>query len=110
MEPVILIEQYIKGRELSSGILGDLALPLIEIIPKEGFYDYKNKYQAGSTIEITPAELDPATTEKIQNLSLVGFHALGLQVYGRLDFLLTESGDAYCLEAIIKLSLEKTNG
>ena len=139
VEPVILIEQYIKGRELSSGILGDLALPLIEIIPKEGFYDYKNKYQAGSTIEITPAELDPTTTEKIQNLSLAGFHALGLQVYGRLDFLLTESGDAYCLEAntlpgltptsllpqeaaavgidyptlcktIIKLSLEKTNG
>ena len=139
VEPIILIEQYIKGRELSCAVLGNSALPVIEIIPKEGFYDYKNKYQAGSTIEITPAHLDPATTEQIQKLALSGFHALGLQVYGRLDFLLTEDGKAYCLEAntlpgltptsllpqeaaaagidyhslckmIIELSLEKSNG
>ncbi len=99
MEPVILVEEYVKGRELSCGVLGDTVLPLIEIIPNEGFYDYKNKYQAGSTREITPAEVDPVTTKKIQDLCKTGFTALDLAVYGRLDFLLTDSGDAYCLEA-----------
>ena len=99
MEPVILVEEYVKGRELSCGVLGDTVLPLIEIIPNEGFYDYKNKYQAGSTREITPAAVDPIHTKKIQDLCFKGFSALGLAVYGRLDFLLTENGDAYCLEA-----------
>lgn len=99
VESVVLIESYIKGRELSCAVLGDQVLPLIEIIPNEGFYDYKNKYQAGSTREITPAEIDPETTKRIQDLTMRGFSALGLSVYGRLDFLLTENGEAYCLEA-----------
>ena len=93
------MEEYIAGRELSCGILGDTVLPLIEIIPKEGFYDYKNKYQAGATDEITPANVDPMHSALIQAATRRGFAALGLSVYGRLDFLLTESGDAYCLEA-----------
>lgn len=139
VESVILVEEYIKGRELSCGVLGETVLPPIEIIPNEGFYDYKNKYQAGSTREITPAPISEAATAKVQALTRKGFDALGLEVYGRLDFLLTESGDAYCLEAntlpgltptsllpqeaaaigigypslcetIIALSLEKSNG
>lgn len=99
MEPVILAEQYIKGRELSCGILGDRVLPPIEIIPKHGFYDYQNKYQPGSTEEIVPARLSPDETEAVQRLTRLGFDALGLEVYGRLDFLLTHSGEIYCLEA-----------
>lgn len=99
VEPVILVEEYIAGRELSCAVLGDQVLPLIEIIPKEGFYDYKNKYQAGATEEITPAAVDPEHTAAIQAATRRGFDALGLSVYGRLDFLLTPSGDAYCLEA-----------
>ena len=99
VEPVILVETYIKGRELSCAVLGDQVLPLIEIIPNEGFYDYKNKYQAGSTREITPAEVDPETTKRIQDATLRGFSALGLSIYGRLDFLLTDTGEAFCLEA-----------
>ena len=99
MENTILVEEYIKGRELSCGVLGDAALPPIEIIPLHGFYDYKNKYQAGASREVTPAEIDAAATEKIQSTALRVFRLLGLSVYGRIDFLLTETGDAYCLEA-----------
>ena len=89
MENTILVEEYVKGRELSCGVIGDTALPPIEIIPLHGFYDYKNKYQAGAAREVTPAEISEEATLRI----------LGLSVYGRIDFLLTESGDAYCLEA-----------
>ena len=99
MENAILVEEYVKGRELSCGIVGDAALPPIEIIPLHGFYDYKNKYQAGAAKEVTPAEISPEATERIQSIALQVFHLLGLSVYGRIDFLLTESGDAYCLEA-----------
>ena len=99
VEPEILAEEYIKGRELSCGVLGDNVLPPIEIIPKEGFYDYKNKYQAGSTIEITPAPIPDSCTEDVKRLTRTGFDALGLSVYGRLDFIMTESGEMYCLEA-----------
>ncbi|MBQ6333178.1 MAG: D-alanine--D-alanine ligase [Clostridia bacterium] len=99
MENTILVEEYIKGRELSCGILGNTPLPPIEIIPLHGFYDYKNKYQAGAAREVTPAEIDDAATAKIQSAALQVFRLLGLSVYGRIDFLLTETGDAYCLEA-----------
>ena len=99
MENTILVEEYIKGRELSCGILGNTPLPPIEIIPLHGFYDYKNKYQAGAAREVTPAEIDDAATAKIQSAALQVFRLLGLSVYGRIDFLLTEAGDAYCLEA-----------
>jgi D-alanine-D-alanine ligase len=99
LENTILIEEYIKGRELSCGVLGKTALPPIEIIPLHGFYDYKNKYQAGAAREVTPAEIDAESTERIQRIALDVFRLLGLSVYGRIDFLLTESGEAYCLEA-----------
>ncbi len=99
MERTILVEEYVKGRELSCGVLGDSALPPIEIIPLHGFYDYKNKYQAGASREVTPAEIGAEATERIQKIALDVFRLLGLSVYGRIDFLLTESGDAYCLEA-----------
>ena len=99
MENTILVEEYVKGRELSCGVLGETALPPIEIIPLHGFYDYKNKYQAGASREVTPAEIDEKATERIQKIALDVFRLLGLSVYGRIDFLLTESGDAYCLEA-----------
>ncbi|MBQ1631849.1 MAG: D-alanine--D-alanine ligase [Clostridia bacterium] len=99
MENTILVEEYIKGRELSCGVLGETALPPIEIIPLHGFYDYKNKYQAGAAREVTPAEIDPEATERIQKTALDVFRLLGLSVYGRIDFLLTAQGEAYCLEA-----------
>jgi len=98
-ENAILVEEFIKGRELSCGVLDGKALPVIEIIPKEGFYDYKNKYQAGAALEVTPAPISPLATEKVQRLAERVFRALKLSVYARMDFLLTDEEDAYCLEA-----------
>lgn len=98
-EDEVLVETFISGRELSAGVLGGKALPLIEIIPRGGFYDYAHKYQAGWTEEITPAPLDAKTTEKVQALALAASRALHLSVYARIDFLLTPSGELYCLEA-----------
>lgn len=99
-EDGILIEEYIKGREFSVGVLGDTVLPPIEIIPKDGFYDYENKYQAGKTVEVCPAELTEEETNRIQSYTKRVFDALGLEVYGRIDFILNEKdGDFYCLEA-----------
>jgi D-alanine-D-alanine ligase len=80
------------------GVLGSEALPIIEIIPEKGFYDYENKYQ-GLTLEITPAELDSDTTKKMQELAVKAHKALGLEVYSRTDFLLDKKGDIYCLES-----------
>lgn len=65
-EDEVVIEEYIKGREFSIGVMDGKALPIIEIAPKEGFYDYKNKYQAGSTVETCPADLPKELSEKMQ--------------------------------------------
>ena len=98
-DDVVVIEEYIKGREFSIGVIDGKALPIIEIIPKEGFYDYKNKYQAGLTEEICPAQIDEDTTKLMQNLAVKAYKALGLQVYSRIDFILSETNEPYCLEA-----------
>ena len=100
----LLIEKFIPGRELTIGILGDQALPILEIIPKGGFYDFTNKYpflnpQAGGSAEhICPAKIDAKRTKEIQELALGAFRALGLQVYGRVDILLPETGGPTVLE------------
>ncbi len=95
----VVIEQYIKGREFSVGVLRGKALPVIEIAPKCGFYDYKNKYQAGSTVETCPAELPKEKTEEMQQAAENVFKALRLKNYARMDFMMSEKGDIYCLEA-----------
>jgi len=95
----VLVEEYIKGREFSVGILGGKALPVIEIIPKDGWYDYKNKYQAGATEEICPAKLDPEIADKMQREAEHAYEVLRLKAYGRIDFLLDEDDNYFCLEA-----------
>ena len=75
------------------------AYPIIEIAPKQGFYDYKNKYQAGSTVETCPAEISPELTEKMQHYAEAGAKALCIEGYARFDFMMKENGDMYCLEA-----------
>ena len=95
----ILIEEYVKGREFSIGVIEGKALPIIEIEPKVGFYDYKNKYQAGNAIETCPACLSEDITLKMQVAAEAVFKALKLSSYARMDFLLKENGDFYCLEA-----------
>ncbi len=95
----VIIEQYIKGREFSVGVIEGKALPVIEIAPVEGFYDYKNKYQAGSAIETCPAELDADTTARMQSIAEDVFKALRLKTYARMDFLMNEKKELFCLEA-----------
>lgn len=95
----VIVEQYIKGREFSVGVMDGKALPVIEIAPLQGFYDYKNKYQAGSTIETCPAELSEEKTKEMQGYAEAAFRVLRLKNYARMDFMMSESGDIYCLEA-----------
>jgi len=98
------VEKFVSGRELTIGILGDQALPILEIIPKGGFYDFNNKYpflnpQSGGAAEhVCPAKIDAGKTKRIQELALQAFHALGLVVYGRVDVILSETGDPFVLE------------
>jgi len=100
----LLVEKFIPGRELTIGILGDQVLPILEIIPKGGFYDFTNKYpflnpQAGGAAEhVCPAKIDPEKTREIQDLALRGYRALGLQVYSRVDVLLPDDGAGTVLE------------
>jgi D-alanine-D-alanine ligase len=100
----LLIEKFVSGRELTIGILGDQALPILEIIPKGGFYDFNNKYpflnpQAGGGAEhVCPAKIEPNKTKQVQKQALNAFRSLGLVVYGRVDVLLPDSGDASVLE------------
>lgn len=98
-EDIILVEKKIEGRELTVGILDGETLPAIEIIPTEGFYDYKNKYQAGKTLEICPAPISREAYEMLCEQTKRAFKLLRLKGYARLDFILDKDGVAWCLEA-----------
>jgi len=98
-EDSVLAEHFVSGRELTVGVLGGKAMPVIEIIPKSGFYDYKNKYQPGLTEELCPAPLTTEETAAVQKLAERVYGALGLEAYGRVDFILDSQGVFYCLEA-----------
>lgn len=95
----VIVEQYIKGREFSVGVMDGRALPVIEIAPLQGFYDYKNKYQAGSTVETCPAKLPEDKTKEMQGYAEAAYRALRLKNYARMDFMMNEAGEMYCLEA-----------
>jgi D-alanine-D-alanine ligase len=100
----LLVEKFVTGRELTIGILGNQALPIIEIIPKGGFYDFTNKYPflnpsaGGSAEHVCPAAIPASETAAIQELSLRAHRALGLQVYSRVDVLLPGEGAPTVLE------------
>jgi len=93
-----VLEAFVSGREFSVGILDGKALPPIEIVPKVGFYDYENKYQAGATEEICPARLTEEETKKVQAQAEAVFKAVGLSVYSRADFILDGEGTFWFLE------------
>lgn len=96
----VIVEEYVKGREFSVGVIEGRAIPIIEIIPKTGFYDYKNKYQPGNTEEICPAELPKENEEEMKNTAEKVFKALRLKTYARVDFLMKDTDNSiYCLEA-----------
>ena len=93
-----LVERFIRGRELTVGVLGDEALPVVEIHPLDGFYDYTNKYTKGRTEYFCPARLPEEMTRTIQRHALAAHRALGQTVYSRIDFLLEKDVNPYCLE------------
>jgi D-alanine-D-alanine ligase len=98
-ETHLLVERKIEGREFSCAVLDGVALPVIEILPSAGFYDYKNKYQAGCAREVCPAELGPEPTRLIQEAALKAHRALRLGFYSRSDFILAADGVPYYLES-----------
>lgn len=98
-EDHLVIEEYVKGREFSVGVLEGKALPVIEIAPIQGFYDYKNKYKAGSAVETCPADLPEEISAKMSRYAERVAEVIGLDTYSRSDFLLDENNQIYCLEA-----------
>lgn len=98
----VLIEQWIEGRELTVGILGDEVFPIVEIVPENGFYDSANKYPwligDGGAQYFCPAYLDEATTAKVRQQALAAHQSVGVEVYSRVDVLLDESLQPYVLE------------
>jgi D-alanine-D-alanine ligase len=99
----ILVEAFVNGRELTVGILGDQAIPVVEICPKEGFYDFQNKYpflnpKAAGADHWCPAPLEPAVALEVQTLALAAHRALGLEVYSRVDVLLDVNRGPVVLE------------
>lgn len=100
----ILAEAFVHGRELTVGILGAQALPIIEIRPKDGFYNFDNKYPflnpaaGGGADHFCPAPLAPETAHEVSRIALEAHRALDLQVYSRVDFLLPADGTPIVLE------------
>jgi D-alanine-D-alanine ligase len=95
----VMIERFVPGRELTVGVIGDVALPVGEIISKHEIYDYECKYTAGMATEEFPAKISPEATERVQKQALAAFKSLKLKGYARIDFRLTTEGEFYCLEA-----------
>jgi len=96
--PAVLIEEYIEGRELTVGILNNQALPVVEIIPKDGFYDFAAKYTPGASVYTVPAPLSSRQTTLIQRLALEVHRHLGCRGATRVDFRLDRKGRPFVLE------------
>ncbi len=94
----ILIEEYIEGREFTVTILDKEALPVLEIKPKHGLYDYECKYTKGMSEYFVPADIPEDVARALQKDSLAAFYALGCSVYGRLDYMMSKDNKFYCLE------------
>lgn len=94
----VMIEQFIPGRELTVAVLGDEALPVVEIKPKDGFYDYEHKYTSGRTEYFCPAEINEELCQLMQDSALTAHNTLQCKAYSRVDFRLNEKNEFYCLE------------
>ncbi|WP_040548885.1 D-alanine--D-alanine ligase [Pedosphaera parvula] len=94
----VLMEERILGRETTVGILGNRPLPIVEVRPKAGNYDYQNKYTAGATEYLCPAPFDEAVTARIQEAALGAFKAIGGRDYSRVDVMVRPNGEPVVLE------------
>ncbi|PCI61961.1 MAG: D-alanine--D-alanine ligase [Methylophilaceae bacterium] len=97
-DPLVIAEQYIGGGEYTVGILGELALPIVRIVPKTEFYDYEAKYKRDDTEYLCPCGLSAETEATIKQEALQAFNAIGCSGWGRVDFLMDETGQHYFLE------------
>lgn len=105
----LLMEEFLSGREFTVGILGDEALPAVEIIPRGGIYDYKHKYTAGATKEICPAPIDKEKAAMLKDFAMRAFRALGLRDFARIDFKENTEGTPCFLEANTLPGLTETS-
>ncbi|MFB3884423.1 MAG: D-alanine--D-alanine ligase [Thermodesulfobacteriota bacterium] len=94
----ILVEKFVKGKEITVGILEDIPLPVIEIVPKGGFYDYHSKYTKGETQYIIPARIPREKYLHAQEMSLKAFHALGCSGCARVDLMTDENDDSFVID------------
>ena len=99
----LLVEEFISGKELTVAILDGTPLPVVHICPRDGFYDYRSKYPsmnkgAAGSDYICPADLSEKETQDVQAAALAAYKALNVEVYGRVDVLLTDDGRPYVLE------------
>ncbi|MCG2675753.1 D-alanine--D-alanine ligase [bacterium] len=94
----IIIEEYIEGKEVTVGIVGDEALPVIEIRPKDAFYTYEAKYIKGLTDFIIPARLSKRVYSQVQRIALTAYHALGCRHFARVDMIVNKKNKPYLLE------------
>ena len=94
----VLVERYIAGREITVAILDGEPLPVVEIVPEGGIYDYKRKYTKGTSKYIVPAEIDSGLAERVQREALLAYHSICCRDYARADFRMDGSGEPYCLE------------
>jgi D-alanine-D-alanine ligase len=95
----VMVEQFIPGRELTVGVLGDVPLPVGEIVPKHELFDYESKYTPGMSEETFPAKIATKLARQLQEYALMCHRALKLGGYSRIDFRVSPDGDIFCLEA-----------
>ena len=96
--PLVLMESFIAGRELTVAVLGGTALPVVEVIPRSGIYDYRSKYTKGMTEYVCPAELPQVVENELSVSALRAFASLGCRGYARVDYRLSNAGEVQCLE------------
>jgi len=94
----LMIEEYIEGREMTVGILGNDVFPVLEIKPKHFFYDYECKYTSGMSEYIIPADIPNDVSDKLQEQALLAYKSIGCENYGRIDFRINSKMEVYCLE------------
>ena len=94
----VIVEKYILGTEVTVGILGDIMLPVIEIVPEGSFYDFKSKYKPGCSTNIIPPRLPKKVIDKINKTAFKAFRAVGCRVLGRVDLIVDKKGAPWVLE------------
>jgi D-alanine-D-alanine ligase len=105
----VLVEERVMGRETTVAILDGTALPIVEVRPKQGTYDYQNKYTAGATEYFCPAPFDPETTARIQEAALGAFKVVGGRDYARVDVMVTQRNEPVVLEVNTLTGMTETS-